>query len=211
MRIRRPISFSKFYKMKNSGFSLLEALISMVIMAGALVLLSNAWGGAFRSIKKGKQQYEVSILLERKLTEVDLEFRGKPLTEIPDEREEDLGKDYPNIRWKLTSKKFEFPDITGMLKQRDQGSDSTSEMIFKQLTEMINKAIKEVKVSIKVKEGTKTREYSAVTYFIDYSQTDIPGVGGLGGGAGFPGGGALGPGTGTDSGGSGSGFGGGGQ
>ncbi len=169
----------------NKGFTLLEAIISIMIMSGALILLSNTWGGAFKSIKKGKQQYEISILLERKLTEIELEYRNKPLSEIPDEREEDFGKAYPNIRWKLKSKKFEFPDVTSMLKQRDQGSDGMSEMIFKQLTDLINKSIKEGKVTIIVKEGKKTKEYSAVTYFVDYDQDILSGMGG--GAAGIPG------------------------
>lgn len=159
-----------FYVKKKSGFSLVEALISMVIMAGALILLSNTWGGAFRALKKGKQQYEVSILLERKLTELEIEFKGRPLTDIPDERQDDFGKNYPNAKWKMISKKFEFPDITSMLKQRDQGSDQTSTMIFTKLREMLNKSIKEVKVTVMVKEGKKTREFSAVTYFVDYDQ-----------------------------------------
>lgn len=158
------------YTDSSPGFSLVEALISMVIMAGALILLSNTWGGAFRSIKKGKQQYEVSILLERKLTELDLEFRGKPLTDIPDERAEDFGKNYPNAKWKMKSKKFEFPDVSGLLKGRDQGSDDMSNMIFSQLKDIINKSIKEVKVTVMIKDGKKTREYSAVTYFVDYDQ-----------------------------------------
>lgn len=182
----------KFKLWKQKGFTLLEVLISIVIMSGALILLSNTWGGAFKSLKKGKQKYEISVLLERKLTEIELEYRNKPLTEIPDEREEDFGKDYKNIRWKLKSKKFEFPDITSMLKQRDQGSDGMSDMIFKQLTELINKSIKEVQVTIKVKEGKTTKEYSAVTLFVDYDQNILSG---MGGGSALPGG--LNNGTGT--------------
>lgn len=163
----------------QKGFSLVEALISMVIMAGALILLSNTWGGAFRALKKGKQQYEVSILLERKLTELEIEFRGKPLTEIPDEREGDFGKNYAHAKWKIVSKKFEFPDISSMLKERDQGADQTSTMIFSKLKDMLNKSIKEVKVTVMVKDGAKTREFSAVTYFVDYDQNVSIGIGGM--------------------------------
>lgn len=158
-------------KLDRRGFSLLEALVAMVILSGALILLSNAWGGAFRSIKKGKQQHEISLLLERKLTEIDIEFRGRPLTEIPEEREDDFGKDFPDTRWRLTSKEFEFPDLSSLINAGgSQGSDPMAEMMFKQLGEMINKSIREVKVTILVKDGSKTREYSAVTYFVDYSQ-----------------------------------------
>jgi general secretion pathway protein I len=152
------------------GFSLLEALVAMAILSGALILLANAWGGAFRSIKKGKQQHEVALLLERKLAEIDLEFRNKPLTEIPEEREDDFGSNYPQARWKLKSREFELPDLSPMLKTNDQPVNPELEMIFKLLSEAIKKSVKEVKVTVLVKDGTKTKEYSAVTYFVDYNQ-----------------------------------------
>ncbi|MEY4615391.1 MAG: hypothetical protein RJB66_351 [Pseudomonadota bacterium] len=158
------------YFFKSSGFTLIEALIAMTILSGAMLLLSQTWGGAFRSIKKAKQQYEVSLLLERKLTELDLEFRGKPLTEIPEEREEDFGKEYPEAKWKMKSKEFEFPDISPLLKSGDGNSDEMTMMIFKKLADNFKKTVKEVKVTVMVKEGKKTKEFSAVTYFVDYDQ-----------------------------------------
>lgn len=152
------------------GFSLLEALIAMTILSSALLLLSNAWGGAFRSIKKGKQQHEVALLLERKLTELDLEFRGKPISEIPEEREEDFGKEFPNAKWKMKSKEFDFPDISSLLKSRDQGADEMAMTMFKTIAEHIKKSVKEVKVTVIVTADKKPKEYSAVTYFVDFDQ-----------------------------------------
>lgn len=153
------------------GFTLIEALIAMTILSGAMLLLSQTWGGAFRSIKKSKQQYEVALLLERKLTELEIEFGSKPLSEIPEEREEDFGKEYPDAKWKMKSKEFEFPDISPLLKSGDGNSDEMTMMIFKKLADNFKKTVKEVKVTVMVKEGKKTKEFSAVTYFVDYDQT----------------------------------------
>jgi general secretion pathway protein I len=155
----------------RSGFTLIEALIAITILSGAMLLLSQTWGGAFRSIKKAKQQYEVALLLERKIAELELEFGNKPLTEIPEEREEDFGKEYPEAKWKMKSKEFEFPDISPLLKSDDGKSDEMTMMIFKKLADNFKKTVKEVKVTVMVKEGKKTKEFSAVTYFVDYDQT----------------------------------------
>lgn len=163
--MRRTRSFKSIL-----GFTLIEALIAMTILSGAMLLLSNAWGGAFRSIKKAKQQHEVALLLERKLAELDIEFRGKPLTEIPEEREEDFGKEYPEARWKMSSKEFEFPDMSALLQTEDGQADEMNAMLIKKLSENFKKTVKEVKVTVMVKEGKKTKEYSAVTYFVDYDQ-----------------------------------------
>lgn len=164
MKTRRQIGLTK-------GFTLLETLIAMAILSGALILLSNAWGGAFRSIKKSKQQHEVALLLERKLTELDLEFRGKPLSEIPESREEDFGKEFPDARWKMKSKELEFPDLSPILKSQENNNDGgIGETLFKALAENIKKSVKEVEVTVIVKEGKKAKHFSAVTYFVDYDQ-----------------------------------------
>lgn len=163
--------------MKKSGFTLIETLLAMGIISAAVVLLSSAWSGAFASIRKSKIHNDVSILLQRKVTEVELEYGGKPLTEIPEEREEDFGKEYPDYRWKMTSKQLELPDISASLTSRDEGANDMILTLFKQLFELINKSVKEVKVSVFVTDKKKEKEYSIVTYFVDYDQPlPIPGA-----------------------------------
>jgi general secretion pathway protein I len=164
--------------MNKSGFTLIETLLAMGIIASAVVLLSSAWSGSFASIRKSKINYDVSILLQRKITEIELEYSGKPLTEIPEEREEDFGKEFPDYRWKMTSKQLELPDISSSLTNKDEGADQMVLTLFKQLFELLNKSVKEVKVSIFVKDKKKEKEYSIVTYFVDYDQP-LPIPGGL--------------------------------
>lgn len=178
MKIKAGI-FSDLNKKYTRGFSLIETLVAMSILAGALVLLSNAWTGSFAAIRKSKLHHDVSLLLERKMTEIELEYRGKPLSEIPEEEEEDFGKDYPNFSWKMTSRQLEIPDMSSMLLGGDENGNEMLATLFKQLFELINKSVKEVKVSIIVADKKKTREYSLVTYFVDYDQPlPVPGGGG---------------------------------
>jgi general secretion pathway protein I len=156
--------------MKKNGFTLIETLIAMGIISAAVVLLSNAWSGSFASIRKSKINYDVSILLQRKVTEIEMEYGGKALTEIPEELEEDFGKEFPNYRWKMTSKQLELPDISASLTARDEGANEMALTLFKQLFELLNKSVKEVKVSVFVIDKKKEKEYSVVTYFVDYDQ-----------------------------------------
>lgn len=174
------------HKQSNSqkGFTLLETVIAMVILAGALVILSSSWSASFMRVKKAQRYFEASTLLERKMTEIDLQFRGKSLDSIPDSKEGEFdGVD--DYTWKMTAKKLEIPDFSSSLASRDGGVDEMTMSIIKQLTEAMSKSVKEVTVTVIYTKAKKPIEYSVTTYFVDYNK-EIPlgmpgGAGGTGG------------------------------
>ncbi len=155
---------------QTSGFTLLETLLALGIIASAIILLSNAWTGSFMSLRKSKMNYDVAQLLQRKMTELELEYRDKPLTEIPEERAEDFGKEYPQFKWKMKSKEMEFPNISEALSSRKEGADPMTEMVVKKMFEHFGESIKEVTLTIIVTDNKKTKEFSVVTYFVDYNK-----------------------------------------
>lgn len=158
--------------MKSKGFTLLETVVAMMIMAGAILLLTNSWGGAFMRIRKTQTSFEVAAMLERKMNDIELEYRGKALDSIPEEKTGDFGSDYPQYTWKLESKKLEFPDISSALTAREGGADQMLMSVVKQLSDMIGKSIKEVTVSVIFSPpgAKKPMEYSVTTYFVDFDK-----------------------------------------
>jgi general secretion pathway protein I len=135
------------------------------------MLLTNSWSGSFLRVRKTQQQFEVAALLERKMTDVEIEYRGKSTDEIPEEKSGDFGQEYPKYAWKLESKKLEIPDISATLASKDGGVDEFTATIVKQLTEGLSKAVKEVTVTVIFKEAKpKPLEYSVTTYFVDYDK-----------------------------------------
>ncbi|MFN7729440.1 MAG: type II secretion system protein [Bdellovibrio sp.] len=152
------------------GFTLLETVIAMVIMAGALVLLSNSWGGSFMRIRKTQQAFEVAAMLERKMNDIEIEYRGKSLDEIPDEKEGDFGSEYSQYTWKLKSRKLEFPDVSSALTAQQGGAGTMLMSMVKQLSEYIGKAVKEVTVTVVITQNKKPLEFSVTTYFVDYDK-----------------------------------------
>ena len=135
-------------------------------------------------VKKTQLSTEVTALLERKMAEVEMEYTGKPLDSIPEEKEDDFGSDYPQYSWKMESKEFEVPDISATLTATDKGNgvDELQLTMMKTLTQHLSKTIKEVKVSIIFKGGKKPLEFSATQYFVDYDkEIPMPSVPGMGG------------------------------
>lgn len=163
---------------RRNGFTLIEILIAMLILASGIVLLVNSWGGAFMRIKKTQINTEVAALLERKMVEIDIKYRGKPLQSIKEEEEDDFGEEYPQYRWKMQSKEFELPDLSAGMTSREGGANQMLLQLMKTLTEHLKKTIKEVKVTVFYKtEGSKEFSASVTTFFIDYNK-EIPMPGG---------------------------------
>ena len=165
---------------KNSGFTLLEVLIAMMILAAGVLLLAQSRSSSYNRLKKTQKNVEIAALLERKLAETDMKYRGKSIEGIP-ESEEDEFEGFPEYSWKLESKEFEMPDLSGILVGRDGGADQTMLTLMKQFSEHLSKSIKEVKVTVVYKSKNKEFEYSATLLFVDHDkQLPLPAIPGGG-------------------------------
>lgn len=158
-------------KNSGNGFTLLETLLAVVILASALLLLTNSWNSSYLRLRKTQNQFEVAALLERKMTEIEIEYRGKSVDEISEEKSGDFGKEYPQYEWRMESKKLEIPDISATMAAQDGGANPLLQSVIKQLTEGLSKSIKEVTVVV-INKNAKPEplEYSVTTYFIDYNK-----------------------------------------
>jgi len=153
----------------KKGFSLLEVLIAIIILASGIMLLASAWSSNYVRLRKSRLYNNVSALLERKVTELEVLYIDRPLDEIPDELSGTF-EGYEQYTWTFTSKEFEMPDLTAALVARDGGADDTFISMIKQMTEFISKSMKEGTVTIHVNLGGKRVKYSVTTYFVDYEK-----------------------------------------
>lgn len=170
--------------MKSSrGFTLVEVILAMMIIASGLLILSNSWSGTYSRLRKTQVQVQMAALLERKIIEIEKEYKGKPIDSIPEEKEDTFGSDLPEYSWKMTSQKLELPDISPVIAGQQQASDVGTKMdlvtIMKLFTEHLNKSIREVKIEILYKDQKKPLSVDVVIYMIDYDRPlPIPGAGG---------------------------------
>ena len=171
---------NKRSRLRQSGFTLLEVLIAMIILASGVMLLAQSWSSSYNRIRKTQKNVEIAALLERKLAETDMKYRGKSIDSIP-ESEGDEFEGYPEYSWKLESKKFEMPDLTSILIGRDGGVDQMMMQLMKQFSEHLSNSIKEVKITVTYKVKEKEFEYSATLLFVDYDkQLPLPSIPGGG-------------------------------
>ena len=163
--------------MKKQGFTLLEVLVAMAIMVGAVLVLSSSWSGSFTRVRKAQLYNNVAELLERKATEIEILNKDKSLLEIT-AQEGDFGPDFPQYRWTFAVQEFVMPDMTTLLTSGKSASQDVIS-IMTQLTQALSQSVLEGTVTVYVNAGEKEVQFSVTTYFIDFNK-DIP-MPGLGG------------------------------
>lgn len=183
-------------RLKNQlGFSLIEVFIAMMILGGGIFVVANAWSGNFLRVRNSRINNTSATLLERKMTEIEVLYKDKPLEEIKESDAGDFGAMFPGYRWEMLSKEFEMPDLSGLAASQDGGVDEITLMIIKTGAEYLKKAMKEVSVTVifKPKTGNEIR-HTVTTYLADYTKEPEmpPGLAAMGAAGGAAGGGTSG-------------------
>lgn len=166
-------------KKQKNGFTLLEVVLALVVMASGLFILTNSWASTYSRLRKTQVQVQIAALLERKVTEIEREYKNKSLDSIPEEKEDNFGSDLPEYSWKLRSKKFEMPNLSAMLTAQPGGADPILMGLMSTYTEFLGKCVKEVNVSVTYKEGKKPINADVTIYMVDYNKSlPLPSLGG---------------------------------
>ena len=166
---------------RQFGFTLIEVIVAVAILAGGIIVVASAWSGNYLRIRKANLYNNVAILLQQKITELEAQYAGKPIEEIPEEKKGDFGSELPRYRWEISSQEFEMPDLSSILVNRDGGADENLLQVIQQTTQFINKSVKEVTVAVFVKSRKKEIKFEVNTYFVDYNK-DLA-IGGVSGGS----------------------------
>lgn len=153
---------------QSKAFTLIETLVAVMIFAGALMTLTATWSSSKYALTKSKTMENIAGLLRSKVSEYEVKYRSKKFNEIKEE-ESGTFEGYENLRWVVKIEEFAMPDMRNMLPQ-DEGQDGMLLTVLNKMTEIFEKNIKEMKVSVYWKVDEKELEYSVTTLLVDYSQ-----------------------------------------
>lgn len=162
---------------RSGGFTLIEIIMSLMILTGGIIAVNTSWSGNLLRVRKSSMYNNAAALLERKVTEIDAKYAGRPISEIAAEDGGDFGSEFPQFSWKFKSQKFVMPDLTPIIMgQTNEGVDQMLLTVMTQMQEFMSKSIIEGKVTLVVKSEKSPLEFSVVMYFVDYNQQlSVPG------------------------------------
>lgn len=176
----------------DAGFSLLEVLIAIAILATALLVIMHAQDDGVLVSQYENQQITAATLARWKM--VDLQLRLEK-DGFPDEDKEDCGKfseeiedsGFDDYSYCYQIKKVELPLPMDMLGGGDKdssgggsggqnpqgGAASALGIDPKTASEQLSKAVRVLKLTIKWKLGNTEQQLPVVTHLVNMSQTQV--------------------------------------
>lgn len=136
-------------KLRNSaGFSLLEILIAVAILATAAATMAASASSSFLSSERAERITSAAFLARQRMAELEMELEGDmEKDKFPDdvEKQDNFPEPFDDFRWKYTIRKVEIP----VMGEGDKEGQNVMVMNYiKNVTEQISKKVREVKVTV---------------------------------------------------------------
>ncbi|MDO8519705.1 MAG: type II secretion system protein [Deltaproteobacteria bacterium] len=144
----------KKIRRSKRGFTLLEIIIAVAILSGALLALLSGQGSSFLASERAERLSLATNLARQKISEAELKVEAElAKNKFPDDQEEIGTFDAPfeSFRWKTTLSEVEIPVITPP--EAEGGEDSAAASVgvegyLQTVTKQISEAVRELQVTI---------------------------------------------------------------
>lgn len=147
----------------DGGFSLLEVLCALGIMAVAFVVLFTFSANTMKLAGRAKNITIATMLAKQKMTDIEIDLNKEMKKgEFPDERESDgeFEDPYSIFKWKMAISRVELPAP----KTGKEGG--IQEMVAGQLTKEIGLRVRELKLTVSWNEKDKERSFDLITHIV---------------------------------------------
>lgn len=153
---------------RSFGFTLVEVLIAISILATLSVIIQSSWSGNLIRFKNSQIKTEAVELLQKKIIEIETEYKNR-IDALPEELQSGEFEDeaFKKYRWEWQSRKIELPDISALVKT--DGEDTMVVSVLENFRKYLNDSIKEVQVVVIYQNG-KERPYKFTVpfYMVNY-------------------------------------------
>lgn len=150
----------------SSGFSLLEVMIALTIMAMGLTGILTFFGSSQGAIRQADALTVATMLARQKMAEVVLDLEKRTAEgKFPEDSEDEEGQfegRYENYAWKYVVKKVAMPMPSGG--GEEGGAANPMQMFMQQLK--LDEAIREVTLTVSWTVRDRERSFSVTTHLV---------------------------------------------
>ncbi|MCB1198349.1 MAG: hypothetical protein KDK51_08235 [Deltaproteobacteria bacterium] len=159
----------------TGGFSLLEVLAALLLLAVSIVALSENQTQSIQLIQATQYRDKALLLAQSKMNETDRKVQEKGLSALKDSESGEFDQEqFPTYTWVITKEKIPVPDFVSLLSmssgeqaEEDQFDTSALEGPLKAVTEIWGKAIRQVTVEVLWKQRNNEKSYRLVTHYVE--------------------------------------------
>lgn len=165
----------------SKAFTLLEVLVSIAILAIALLGFYQGQASVTRLAVRSEAMSQALYLAEQKMTELELQLRNKTFVSLPEEEKGDFKDEhFKEFKWKRELEKVDLGCFIpkelisggGDSEQGQNAQASAAQGLFAMIDKVFENAVRKIRVTVEWTEGNKPRSVTLAQLYVRYK--DLP-------------------------------------
>ena len=158
-------------KLSKSGFTLLEVVIAIGILAISLVAIFDLQGGNIAVAQRTQYITVATFLARSKMVDIERELFKTGFSDFAESESGNFDTEgRPDFRWDAQVSKVEIPIPTSFPGSEDNPNASMMMGASSFITDMIKNSLRECVVTVTWNEGAEEQSLKLTTHFIDVNK-----------------------------------------